>query len=98
MTAEEHNRIILRSVTVSILGICLVLGIYLAREVLLTLYFSGLLAIGLSPAVRWLERSRFVDGRRKRIPRWVAILILYLGFLVVVAIVLILCVPPLVTQ
>lgn len=98
MTVEEHNRVILRAVTISILGICVVLGIYLVRDVLITLYFSGLLAIGLSPAVRWIERSRLVEGRRKRIPRWLAILLLYLAFLAVLVIVAALVVPPLVTQ
>jgi len=98
MTAEEHDRIIRKSVVTAILGIAIVVGIYAARDVLLTLYFSALLAIGLSPAVRLLERSRWVDGRRRRIPRWVAILALYVGFLIIVVIILAMVVPPLVEQ
>jgi predicted PurR-regulated permease PerM len=98
MTAEEHNRVIRRSVITVILGVSLAIVIYLVRDVLMTLYFSGLLAIGLSPAVRVLERSRFVDGRRRKVPRWVALLALYLVFLLVVAIILALVVPPLVEQ
>jgi len=98
MTADEHDRIIRKSVLTAILGIAIAFGIYAAREVLLTLYFSALLAIGLSPAVRLLERSRWVDGRRRRIPRWVAILALYVAFLIVCAIILAMVVPPLIEQ
>lgn len=99
MTPEEHNRVITRSVFTAIVGVAIALGVYLARDVLITLYFSGLLAIGLSPAVRMLERSRWVDGRRRRkVPRWIALLSLYLAFLLVVAIILALVVPPLVEQ
>jgi predicted PurR-regulated permease PerM len=98
MTAEEHDRIIKKSVLTAILGIAIALGIYAARDVLLTLYFSGLLAIGLSPAVRLLERSRWVDGQRRRIPRWIAILALYIVFLLIVVIILAMVVPPLIEQ
>ncbi len=98
MTADEQNRVITRSVVTAILGLTLAICVYLARDVLLTIYFSGLLAIGLSPAVRLLERSRWVDGRRRRIPRWVALLVLYFGFVVVVVVILALVVPPLIAQ
>ncbi|HEX5071534.1 MAG TPA: AI-2E family transporter [Vicinamibacterales bacterium] len=98
MTADETNRVIRRSVITAIVGVAIALGIYAAREVLMTLYFSALLAIGLSPAVRILERSRWVDGRRRRIPRWLAILALYIAFLVIVVLILAMVVPPLVQQ
>jgi len=67
---------------------------YLLKDVLLLLYVAGLLAIGISPSVRWLERRS--EGRR--IPRWIAILFIYLGLLGVVALTLMLVVPPLVAQ
>jgi len=67
---------------------------YLLKDVLLLLYVAGLLAIGISPSVRWLERRS--EGRR--IPRWIAILFIYLGLLGVVALTLTLVVPPLVAQ
>ena len=98
MTPEEHDRVIRRSVVTAILGVAIAIGIYAAREVLLTLYFSGLLAVGLSPAVRLLERSRWVDGRRRRIPRWLAILALYVVFLAIVTVILAMVVPPLIEQ
>ncbi len=97
MTPAEQNRVIARAVTMSILGIAAALVAYLIRDVLLMLYVSSLLAIGLSPAVRRIERSRLVFGR-VRIPRWLAILALYAAFLLVIAIVLAAVVPPLVNQ
>ena len=97
MTESERNRAITRAVTMSLGGIVLVLIAYQLREVLLTLYVSSLLAIGLSPVVRRIDRNR-VTPRRKRIPRWLAILSIYVAFLLVVAIVLALTLPPLIAQ
>ena len=97
MTETEHNRVIARAVTMSIVGIIAVIVAYQVRSVLLLLYVSGLLAIGLSPVVRRIEHSRLMS-RRKRIPRWLAILSIYVGFLLAVAIVLGLTLPPLITQ
>ena len=63
MTPAEHNRVIARAVTQSILGIVLVITLYLIRDVLLTLYISSLLAIGLSPLVLRIEHSRLIHRR-----------------------------------
>jgi len=63
---------------------------YLARHVLLLIYISALFAIGFSPVVRMLERQRM--------PRWLAILLLYLVILGVLALVLTLIFPPLIEQ
>jgi len=97
MTDAERNRVIARTVTMSLAGIILVLVAYQVRQVLLTLYVSGLLAVGLSPIVRRIERNRVTPGR-KRIPRWLAILSIYIAFLLAVALVLALTLPPLVEQ
>src|SRR4030095_11671060 len=97
MTESERNRVIARAVTMSLAGIVLVLVLYQLREVLLMVYVGCLLAIGLSPIVRRIERHR-LTSRRRRIPRWLAILVIYLGFLVVVGIVLALTLPPLIDQ
>lgn len=72
--------------------------LYEIREVLIILYVAGVLAIGFSPIVRWLERHRFSTNRKKRMPRWLAILILYVGLLGIIVLVLALMVPPLITQ
>lgn len=71
---------------------------YLVRGALLLIYVSGLLAIGLSPLVRVLERQRLLPWGGRRLPRWGAVLLLYAaigGFLSMVGW---LVVPPLVHQ
>lgn len=97
MTREEQNRVIARSVVMAIIGITGVYALYLVSDVLLLIYISGLLAVGLSPIVRRLERGKVLKGR-VRLPRWLAILSLYVGFLLAVGIILALVVPPIVTQ
>ena len=97
MTSAERNRAITRAVVTSILGLVAVYTLYLIGEVVITVYISSLLAIGLSPAVRKLERSRMIVGRRF-IPRWFAILLLYLGFLAGAGIAAALVLPPMIDQ
>ena len=97
MTNAERNRVITRSVVTLIVGVTVTYALYQIREVLLTLYISSLLAIGLSPIVRKIEREKLLAGRF-RVPRWLAILTLYITFLSAVALVLALVLPPLVAQ
>jgi predicted PurR-regulated permease PerM len=97
MTRDEHNRVITRTVVTAILGVITVWMLFLVREVLLTLYISGLLAVGLSPSVRRIEKGRLLQSR-VRLPRWVAILSLYVGFLTVVGVLLALIIPPVIRQ
>jgi predicted PurR-regulated permease PerM len=96
-TREEHNRVIARAVVMAVVGVAAAYALYLLREALLTIYIAGLLAVGLSPIVRRLERGRLLKGRI-RLPRWVAILSLYVTFLLTVAFILGLVVPPIVSQ
>jgi predicted PurR-regulated permease PerM len=51
------------------------------RGPLMLIYMSALLAIGLAPLVAVVERQRLIP--RRRLPRWTAILIIYVLFLVV---------------
>jgi predicted PurR-regulated permease PerM len=98
MTSErDQKRLILWTITMSLAGIVMLWVLFLIRNVLLLLYVSVILAIGFSPAVRWIERQRVGVGRR-RFPRWAAILLLYVGFLGSVAIILTIVIPPLVGQ
>jgi predicted PurR-regulated permease PerM len=97
MSKDEHNRVITRAVVMTIVGVAVAWSLYLVRDVLLTLYISGLLAIGLSPIVRRIEKRRLLKGR-VRLPRWVAILSLYVGFLAAVGLILALVIPPIVGQ
>ncbi|MEO8481720.1 MAG: AI-2E family transporter [Acidobacteriota bacterium] len=91
---QDPRGLIAYAITASLAGIVGLYAAYLLRDILLLLYVAGLLAIGISPSVRWIERRS--EGRR--LPRWIAILFIYLGLLGVAAITLMLVVPPLVTQ
>ncbi len=72
--------------------------LYLVRGVLLLIYVSALFAIGGSPLVRLIERQRLRPGGIRRLPRWLAILIVYLALLGLVTGIAFVIMPPLVRQ
>jgi predicted PurR-regulated permease PerM len=78
------------------LTVVLLWAAFLARGAILLIYISALVAIGLSPVVTRLERRR-IRGTRP-LPRWVAILEVYLLLVVVLVTVTIMVVPPLIEQ
>jgi predicted PurR-regulated permease PerM len=78
------------------LTVALLWAAYLVRGALLLIYISALVAIGLSPVVTRLERRR-IRGTRP-IPRWLAILEVYLLLAVVLVLVTVMVVPPLIEQ
>lgn len=84
----------------ALIGLALTVAIawtmYLVRGVLLLIYMSTLVAIGLAPLVAAIERRRLPGSRR--LPRWGAILIMYLGLLAILVGLGLLVIPPLVTQ
>jgi predicted PurR-regulated permease PerM len=65
------------------------------RDALVLVYISALLATGLSPLVNALERKRLL---RQRVPRWAAILVIYLCIIGVVVGIAILVIPAIVMQ
>ena len=67
---ERYRRLIVRAVVVFLTGLVLVWILFALRKVLLLLYVAGLLAVGLSPIVRQIERRRGKGGRKRRLPRW----------------------------
>ena len=69
---------------------------YLVRDALLLIYISALLAIGLAPSVKMLERQRMIRG--SRLPRWGAILVIYLIGLLLLVIMARLVLMPLAAQ
>jgi predicted PurR-regulated permease PerM len=88
---DESRRTILWTIAMVFVAVVIVYAAYLARHVLLLIYISGLFAIGFSPVIRLVER-------RLRVPRWVAILLLYVALIGVLALVLTLVFPPLIEQ
>jgi predicted PurR-regulated permease PerM len=70
-------------------------AIWEVRDALLLIYISALIAIGLSPLVSELERKRFL---RQRVPRWAAILVIYLCIIAVLVAIASMVIPAVVRQ
>ena len=66
---------------------------YLAADALLLVYISVLLAIGFGPIVRAIERRA-----SRRLPRWFAILVVYLVIVALLTLTSFLIIPPLIAQ
>ena len=96
MTHDSPRALIRYALVGLALTIVITWTLYLVRSALLLVYISALVAIGLSPLVGLIERSRL--PRSKRMPRWVAILIIYLAFLAALVGLGLLVIPPLVAQ
>jgi predicted PurR-regulated permease PerM len=92
-TPRALIRYALMSATVTV---ALVWLLYLVRDTLLLIYVAGLIAVGLSPLVDRLEQQRLT--RRVRLPRWAAILSVYLVLFTVIGLFVMLMVPPLAAQ
>src|SRR5215471_19242750 len=76
--------------------ILLALALWAARDALLLIYISALIAMGFAPLVRNLEHNRRSDA--SRLPRWFAILVIYLTVVSVFVLVALIVIPPLVAQ
>ena len=94
---QDFVRRMLQTVlTVSAVTI-LVAIFWAAREALMLVYISALIAMGFSPLVHMIERPR-AGGRLPAVPRWLAILVIYLTVVGIVVIIGLMVVPPLVAQ
>ncbi|HEY3884212.1 MAG TPA: AI-2E family transporter [Vicinamibacterales bacterium] len=98
MNQRDIRSLILWTIAMVVLAAAIVWCAYLVRGALLLIYVSGLLAIGFSPLVRLLERQRLLPIGNRRVPRWFAILTLYLAIAGFVVFAGVLVVPPLVHQ
>jgi predicted PurR-regulated permease PerM len=94
---EEIRSLILYGIAMTAVVAALLWSAYIVRHALVIIYVSVLFAMGFSPIVRVIERPRFLAIAR-RLPRWLAILILYVAILGTVALILFLIFPPLVEQ
>jgi predicted PurR-regulated permease PerM len=94
---RDYTRRMLETVA-TIAGVAILLAVlWVARDALLLVYISALLAMGLSPLVKIIERRR-PDTATARVPRWLAILSIYAVLVAVVVFIGVLVVPPLVAQ
>ena len=96
MAAADPRALIRYALVGLALTVTLLWAAYLIRGALLLIYISALVAIGLSPVVTRLERRR-IRGKRP-LPRWVAILEVYLLLVVMLVIVTVVVIPPLIEQ
>jgi predicted PurR-regulated permease PerM len=83
----------------TLVGLALTVGIcwtlWEVSAALVLVYISALMAIGLSPLVNAIERKRLM---RQQVPRWAAILVIYLAIIGAIIGVGILVIPAVVTQ
>lgn len=96
-STEETRGLILYAIAMTAVAGIVLWCAYIAGHALLIVYVSALFALGFSPIVRVIEHQR-LGPIAKRMPRWLAILILYVAILGTVALVLFLIFPPLVQQ
>ena len=95
--AASMRSLIAWAVVLVVAAVAAVWALYLVRQVLVLIYVSVLLAIGFSPLVRLIERQTFLPVGT-HLPRWLAILIVYLAILGVLAALGFVIFPPLLTQ
>lgn len=100
MTSTDHNdprRLIVFGVLTGVAAIVFVLLLYHVRGMLLLAYVSALFAMGISPLVQMIERRRLLPIG-PRLPRWLAILIIYAAIIGAVVVIGLVVIPPLVEQ
>jgi predicted PurR-regulated permease PerM len=78
-------------------AVLLIALLWATRDALILIYISALIAMGLSPLVKLIERPHR-GGARRRVPRWLAILAIYLVVVGVFVFVGLLVIPPLISQ
>src|SRR5438552_5911329 len=97
LTLDGPRALVLWTIAMVVLTAALVWALIQVSQALLLVYVSGLLAIGFAPLVRLIERQR-LRPVGKRIPRWLAILVIYVAILGTFAGMALLILPPLVQQ
>ena len=80
MTRENPRALIRYALVGLVVTTAIGWTLYQIREALLLIYISALVAIGLAPLVSAIEEHR-LPGIRRRLPRGVAIFVIYLGFI-----------------
>ena len=94
---QEFTRRMVRTV-LTVTGVAVAIAAtYAARDALMLVYVSSLFAMGFSPLVRMIERP-LSRKRRRRMPRGLAILVIYLAVIGTFVLVGLAVVPPLVDQ
>src|SRR5262245_8777415 len=82
--------------TVTGVGLLIAL-LWATRDALILIYISALIAMGLSPLVKLIERPQR-GGARRPVPRWLAILAIYIVVVSIFVFLGLLVIPPLISQ
>jgi predicted PurR-regulated permease PerM len=90
------NAAIARAVAITALAGLTLYALYIARDAILIAYVSVLLATGLGPLVHRIEQA--VPKGARALPRWFAILVIYLSVILLATVCGMLVVPPLIDQ
>ena len=99
MIATDHPRQLIGwGLAMTALAVALASALFIARDALILIYISLLIAIGFGPVVRAIEHQHLVPVGTKRLPRWLAILVVYFVIIGVLVGIAALVVPPLVDQ
>jgi predicted PurR-regulated permease PerM len=94
---HDPRRLIVFGIITSIGALVLAWILYTVRGTLIIVYISSLMAMGISPLVGMIERQRVIPIGG-RLPRWLAILMIYATVIGAVVGVFMLVWPPLVSQ
>ena len=95
MSNRNSRGLIVWTLAMVLVTIAVAWLLYRARDALLVIYVSVLLSIGFGPIVRAIERHPVRRGDRA-LPRWLAILAVYLVIVAALTITGFLVIPPLV--
>ena len=97
LSDRDFTRRLLQTVF-TVAGVAIVLAaLWAAREAILLIYVSALIAMGFSPLVRLIEQPR-MRRSQWRVPRWLAILFIYVAIVSTIVLVGLMVIPPLVAQ
>lgn len=97
LSDRDFTRRLLQTV-LTVVGVAILLAaLWAAREALLLIYISALIAMGFSPLVHLIEQPRLGSGRL-RVPRWLAILAIYVAIVSTIVLIGLMVIPPLVAQ
>jgi len=97
MTETQARRLILFAVAAMLIGWGLAWSLYLVRAALTLVYLSFMLSLGISPAIAWLEAQPWF-GKKRKTPRWIAIVVFYLGATAIFVAIYLIVVPPFIAQ
>jgi predicted PurR-regulated permease PerM len=97
LSDRDYARRMIQTVLTAAGVAILAAALWAAREALLLIYVSALIAMGFSPLVHLIESPQ-PNAWRGRVPRWVAILAIYIAVVGVIALIGLMVIPPLVAQ